>query len=184
MGVSASAATMQDAVRQSLLQFHVKPFLKFVVGDTANYNMNVTYSGQNISGTMVMSVTAVDSTGVTIDQNANIAGQTQDIVEVIDPNTGAIISVTVNGQKQTPPDPNDIQVTGQSNDTITVPAGSFPCVDTKFHMVSENTDGEQWSDTDTVPVGGMVQMNQTAVQDGQSIPVQLQLTSYQNGSGS
>jgi hypothetical protein len=152
----------------------VSPMARFTVGDTANYDLKVSSFG----GTMVMKVTAVDSSGVTIEQLADLGmlGK-QDIIEVIDPATGQIKSVTANGQKQTPPDPNDIQILSIDLATITVKAGTFKCQDVKMHMKSENTDGEQWADMDDVPVGGMLKMTTTQ----QGMPVELELTSFHKG---
>lgn len=165
------ATLMVKATHPFIQQAIVSPMARFNVGDTDNYDVSIA----SMPGTMVMKVTAVDATGVTIDQNMNLGALgNQDVVEVINPQTGAVISVTANGQKQTPPDPNDIQVTSVTLTTITVKAGTFKCQDAKFHMKSENQDGEQWADMDDVPVGGMLKMTTTQ----QGMPVSMELSSF------
>lgn len=104
--------------------------------------------------------------------------QTQTAVTVINPNTGDIISITVNGQKQTPPDPSDDEITSETPTSVTVPAGTFNCEDVKIHTKSSNTDSEQWVDVGgTVPVAGMLKMTTTQ----QGMPIEADLTSYTKG---
>jgi hypothetical protein len=148
---------------------------QFNVGDTDNYSLTVS----SMTGTMTMSVTAVTPTALTIDQNMSIDGQTQDAVEVVDPTTGNIISITVNGQKQTPPAPGDDTITSETSATVTVPAGTFNCEDVKIHTTSSNSDSEQWVDVGgVVPVGGMLKMTTTQ----QGMAIEADLTSYTKGS--
>ena len=175
VAAGASAANVAEMVAHAtqamVVQMAVHPMARFNVGDVANYNLTVS----SMQGTMVMTVTAATATAVTIDQKVDLGamGQ-QDEVEVIDPTTGQVTSITVNGQPQTPPDPNDQQITSQQLATITVPAGTFKCQDIKVHMKSENTDAEMWADMDDVPVGGMLKMTTTE----QGMPVEADLTSF------
>lgn len=167
---SATPVTIMDvigSVTQKMMQ--VGPMARFNVGDTASYNLSVS----SFKGTLVMSITSVDSKGVMINQDVDLMGK-QNIQELINPQTGEVIEMTVNGQKQTPPDPKDLQITGSDIGSATVPAGTFQCQDIKFHMKSENTDGEQWIDMSDVPVGGMVKMTTTQ----QGMPVLAELTSF------
>jgi hypothetical protein len=181
-GVSASAMTstqVQKAARQAALasghklaRLVVNPNVTFTVGDTASYSLSIA----SFSGTMVMTVTGNDSNGVTIDQKIDLSqiGQ-EDIVEVIDPATGQIKSITVNGQPQTPPNPDDIQIISDTKTTITEMGKDFKVDDLKIHDKANNSDSEMWVDPKDVPVAGMVKMTQTA--DG--LPLQADLTSYQ-----
>jgi hypothetical protein len=180
LGAGASAKSisltevMARSVAHTIAQRHVSPMITFKVGDTDNYSLSI----EGMTGTMVMSVTDVQADSLTIDQNISIAGQTQDAVEVINPNTGDIISITVNGQKQTPPAAGDDQITSETPTSITVPAGTFKCEDVKIHTTSTNSDSEQWVDVGgTVPVGGMLKMTTTA----QGLPVEADLTSFSMG---
>src|ERR1700733_11600837 len=97
---------VMNKISQSLLK--VSPRV-FKAGDTCNYNLTLA----GMAGTMVMSVKSVDSTGVWIDQNLSIMGQTEDEQELIDPATGQVKELIVNGQQQTPPDPNDVQIVSE-----------------------------------------------------------------------
>jgi hypothetical protein len=148
----------------------------FVAGDTANYDLTVS----SFSGTLVMTVKSVDSTGVWLDENASILGQTEDVQELIDPSTGQILQEIVNGQQQTPPPADDVQIISTSLATITVPAGTFNTQDIKAHLQSENQDEEMWIDSDDVLVGGMVKMTTTQ----QGMAVEADLTSQTHGTGS
>src|SRR5665213_1912670 len=165
---------MAQTVRQIVSAHHVNPMVAFKVGDTSNYTLSIS----SYSGTMVMKVTGVTATELTIDQNMSIAGQTEDAVEVINPSTGAIISITVNGQKQDPPAAGDDTITSETPTSINVPAGTFNCEDVKIHTASTNSDSEQWVDVGgIVPVGGMLKMTATE----QGMPVEADLTSFSHG---
>ena len=94
---------------------------------------------------------------------------------MINPNTGEVISMTVNGQKQDPPPAGDTEILSHTSASITVPAGSFNCQDVKTHSKSQNSDSEEWIDmSGTVHVGGMLKTTTTA----QGMPVVIELTAY------
>ena len=145
--------------------------LHFAKGDTANYSLTI---GSMINGTMVMTVDDIVADGVWLSQNMDLgfAGK-QQIRTLIDPNTGAIKKMIVNGKEQTPPSGDDITVIDSKADTITVPAGTFECLWIKAHSKSQNADVEQWANLKEVPVMGLVQLKSTS----QIGPVVAQLTS-------
>ena len=170
---SAHTTTLAEAVALSSAKIIKQNLLVdgFNVGDTNNYNLSVS----GMTGSMIMKVTGSTPQELTIQQDISIMGQQQTAIEVINPNTGEIISLTVNGQKQTPPAPGDTEIVSHASATITVPAGTFNCQDIKTHSKSQNTDAEQWVDmSGTVPVGGMLKMATTA----QGMPVTAELTQY------
>lgn len=176
VGAGAMATTIPHSavlVKVAKKALMVSPMARFTVGDTNNYELTVA----GTKGTIVMTITSVDAKGVMIDQTINIMGQTQDAQELINPMTGEVIEMTVNGQKQTPPDPNNTEIISESLATITVPAGTFNCQDVKLHNKKENTDGEQWMDMNDVPVGGMLKMTTTE----QGLDIMAELTSFSMG---
>jgi hypothetical protein len=170
---SAKTTTLVEAVALSTTKIIKQNLLVggFNVGYTNNYNLS--FAG--MSGSMVMKVTGSTPQELTIEQDISIMGQEQKAIEVINPNTGEIISITVNGQKQDPPPPGDTEIISHTSASITVPAGTFNCQDVKTHSKSQNSDSEQWVDmSGTVPVGGMLKMATTA----QGMPVTAELTQY------
>ncbi len=181
VGAAASATelpslshAMVHAVAQAIAGQDFAPMVGFKVGDTNNYSLSI----QSMTGTMVMKVTAVTATQLTIEQDMTIMGQTENVVEVVDPKTGNVISVTVNGQKQDPPAPGDDQITSETPTKITVPAGTFNCEDVKIHTKSSNTDSEQWVDIGgPIPIGGTLKMTSTV----QGMPIEADLVSYTIG---
>lgn len=160
VGAASQASTTPDvagAVARSTAKLMKQHMLVdvFNVGDTDSYNLSVA----GMTGTMVMKVTGVTPQELTIQQDISIMGQNQQAIEVINPNTGDIISITVNGQKQQVPPPGDTEIVSHTATSITVPAGTFNCQDVKTHSKSQNSDAEQWIDmSGTVPVGGMLKM--------------------------
>ncbi|MGZ3723891.1 MAG: hypothetical protein ACXVA9_13200 [Bdellovibrionales bacterium] len=171
---SAKSVTLAEVVARSTAKIIKQNILlvdQFNVGDTNNYELTVS----SFKGTMIMKVTGVTASELTIEQDISIAGQNQNAIEVVNPNTGEIISLTVNGQKQNVPPAGDTEIISHTSATITVPAGTFNCQDVKTHSKSENSDAEQWIDMGgTVPVGGMLKMATTA----QGMDVVAVLTQY------
>jgi hypothetical protein len=162
----------------------VRPMIGFNVGDTCNYNMTMTVEGSAMNGTMTMSITNITAPNMTIEQDMSISGQTENCSEVVNTTSGDVSSITCNGQPQTPPAAGTVTITGESNATITVPAGTFNTVDvtTSDSSTSPATVADEWVNQDTVPVGGMVQMTTTESEMGMTIPIEAQLTSFKNGS--
>jgi hypothetical protein len=179
IGASASAegVNMSRVMNQINAQLvKVQPMGHFTPGDTCNYNLSV----MGMTGTMTMSVKSVGPEGVWIDQAISLMGQNQDEQELIDPASGKVIKVIVNGQEQAPPDPNDVQIISEQKADVTVPAGTFHTIDVKVHIKSQNADQEMWIDPTNVPVAGLVKLGATA-QGG--IPITGELTKVTHGSG-
>lgn len=145
--------------------------LNLKVGDNAKYNVNVSF----IKGTMDMTVDSIGADGVWIHQNLDLsfAGK-QNIQILIDPNTGQIKKMIVNGKEQAPPTANDIEIVDTKEDTITVPAGTFLCVYIKAHDRANNQDAEQWVNMKQVAVFGLVK----SIAASQLGPVTIELTSF------
>lgn len=176
-GASAKSVNMSSVMTKvtHIMLNNVGPNVQFTKGDTDNYNLTL----EGITGSLVMSVQSVGSDGVWLDTKIDIAGQSQDEQELINPATGQVIKVIVNGQEQAPPDPNDVQIISETSATVTVPAGTFKTIDVKAHIKSQNTDMEQWVDPTDVLVAGMVKMATTV----QSIPLTAELTKVTHGTG-
>src|SRR6478672_8822024 len=99
--VNAKAATFADVVVQTQLpsimdQAHTMG-LGWKVGDLASYDIDMGF----IKGTMDMSVRSVEADGIWLVQDADLgfAGK-QKIETLLDPNTGAIKKMIVNGKEQ------------------------------------------------------------------------------------
>lgn len=165
VAVNASQKVMADVIAQGF---------NFVKGDAADYKLNM---GGFINGTMKMSVADVGADGVWIHQDMDLgfAGK-QNIQELIDPNTGEIKKMIVNGKEQAPPEPGDVEVIDSKEDTIRVPAGTFTCFYIKAKVTQDGkvSNVEQWIDLKDIPVMGLVK----TVMDSQLGPVTIELTSF------
>lgn len=128
-------------------------FLKWTVGDSADYKM----SGGIIQGDMKTLVREEVTEGFWVQQDMNLGFMGKQKVEILyDKNNGEVLQLLVNGQKQTPPDPNDMEVIDMKGDRITVPKGTFDCTYVKIHNKKENNDMEAWINPDAVPISGML----------------------------
>ena len=145
--------------------------LDWKVGQSANYSLDM---GGFLKGTMVMSVKSVDATGIWMVQDVDLSIQKQKIEVLMDPNTGAIKKMLVNGQEQQVPK-NDYEVIDQHEDHITVPAGAYDVIYVKIKDNANNGQiAEQWVNPRDIPLAGLVQSKA----DSQLGKVTIQLTSF------
>ena len=172
--VQAKAApTIIDAIvthtqAVSMDQAHTQA-LDWKAGDEADYNVDMGF----IKGTMVMKCREVTADGLWIDQNVDLQIQKQQISMLLDPNTGAIKKMLVNGQEQTPPKQN-IEVVEVKADHITVPAGSFDCVHARLHDKDANNEINSWINPQAIPLSGMLK----TIEPSQMGDVTIELTSF------
>jgi hypothetical protein len=160
-------------INQSMLaQTQMEGPFHFAVGDEASYKLNM---GGFLNGTMGMKVAAVDADGtVTINQDMSLMGQSQNCVEVLNPNTGEVKSFKCNGQDQKPGDQGDVEVVETKEDTVTVPAGTFTCLYIKAKQKTSNDVVEQWINPKEIPVFGLAK----TIAPSQLGKVTIELTSF------
>ena len=135
------------------------------VGESADYKINAGF----LPGTMKMFVREATSRGYWIEQNVDVIIQKQKVEIHIDKNTGEVIELIVNGKPQAPQE-NDAEVVDNSEDTVTVPAGTFDCLYIKTRN-SKGEEAEMWANPQVVAVFGLVKMASQA--QGQTVTVEL-----------
>ncbi len=146
--------------------------LEFNIGESADYNLDM---GGFMQGTMTMLVREESAEGYWIEQDVDLGGQQQKIEINLDKNSGQIVELLVNGQKQTPPDASNQELVESKEDHITVPAGDFDCVYLRIKDNSTNEESEAWLNPEIIPVMGMLK-NVAPSQFGQVV---IELTGYQ-----
>ncbi len=145
--------------------------LNWKVGDENNYKLNM---GGFLNGTMKMSVREIGADGIWLVQDVDLMIQKQKIEVLLDPNTGAIKKMLVNGQEQTPPKP-DYEVLEQKEDKVTVPAGTYDAIYIKIKDKAQNNAiSEQWINPRDIPISGMLK----SLADSQLGKVTIELTSF------
>jgi hypothetical protein len=154
---------------QILDQAHAQG-LNWKVGETANYSIDMGF----IKGTMVMSVREIAADGIWLDQNVDlgIAGK-QVMSALVDPNTGEIKKMLVNGKEQAVPK-NNTEVVEVKEDHITVPAGTFDCIHARIKDKDTNQETNAWINPQLIPISGMLK----TVQPSQMGEVTMLLTSF------
>jgi hypothetical protein len=176
VAVSANAyTTVSESIfasqQKSIQQAVVTEGLDWKVGQENDYKLNM---GGFINGTMVMTVREVGADGIWMVQDVDLMIQKQKIEVLIDPNTGAIKKMLVNGKEQEPPK-SDFQIIDQKEDHITVPAGEFDAI---YIKVQDNANKgqitEQWVNPRDIPLSGMLK----SVADSQLGKVTIELTSF------
>lgn len=126
--------------------------LDWKVGDSASYNIDMGF----IKGSMVMSVRSVGAEGIWMDQDMDLgfAGK-QKVETLIDPNTGEIKKMIVNGKEQAPPK-QDIEVIEIKEDKVTVPAGTFDCIHARLKDKENNNEINAWINPQLIPMSGLL----------------------------
>lgn len=126
--------------------------LDWKVGDRADYSIDMGF----IKGTMIMSVASVGADGIWMNQDADLgfAGK-QKIETLLDPNTGEIKKMLVNGKEQAPPK-QDVEIIDIKEDRITVPAGTFDCIHARLKNKEDNSEINAWMNPQVVPMSGLL----------------------------
>ena len=149
----ADVAQVQ-AISQSTLQ-NVKPaaMLNWTVGSTTDHNLNMGM----ISGTMHAIVREETAQGFWIQQDMDLGFMGAQKVEThINKDTGEIIELLVNGEKQTPPDASQTEIVESRRESVTVPKGTFESVWVKLRDKKDNKESQVWINPTIVPMGGMI----------------------------
>ena len=176
-GMQSFAANLTPALTAKSIAIitvkDVRPaaMLNWTVGSTADYNINMGF----ISGTMHAQVREETPVGFWIQQDMDLGFMGAQKVEIhINKDTGEIIEMLVNGQKQEAPDPANMEIVESRREKVTVPKGEFDSVYVKMHDKKENKDSEAWVNPSIVPMGGMLKQ----VADGPMGQVTVELTDY------
>ena len=141
----------------------------WVIGDQNNYNIDMGF----IQGTMEMSVKDIVPEGIWLLQNANLGFLGAQVIEtLIDPATGKVLKMLVNGQEQEPPVLN-VELIEVIDATVTVPAGTFDCQHIRLLNKDDNKEMKMWS-SGLVPLSGLVK----SINPSQFGNVTTELTSF------
>ena len=141
------------------------------VGDSADFSINMSI----VKGTMHSFVREHVEQGVWLQQDMDMGMFGKQVIEILlDPTTGEILALIVNGEKQTPPEPGDMEIIDVQNTNITVKAGSFDCMYVKILNKKDNKESEVWINPDVVPLGGMLKQKAPS----QMGEVVVELTKY------
>ncbi|MCB0391145.1 MAG: hypothetical protein KDD58_07635 [Bdellovibrionales bacterium] len=177
IGAQASAndntIVFQVLKAQGLFDQKVKPLgLDWKVGENTQHNINMGF----VSGTMDSKVREATTEGFWMEQKMNLGFFGEQLVEIhINKNTGEIIEMRVNGEKQTPPDQGNQEIVDMQEASISVPAGTFDCVYLKIRDNSNNQESQAWLNPTVIPMTGMIKM----IQPSQFGEVVVELTGYQ-----
>ncbi|MEK6555502.1 MAG: hypothetical protein AABZ31_09700, partial [Bdellovibrionota bacterium] len=82
-----------------------------------------------------------------------------------------------NGQKQTPPSPEDQEIVETRNETVTVAKGTFDCIYVKIKDVKSNAITEAWINMTLIPISGMAK----SIVGSQMGPITIELTAFTRG---
>lgn len=144
--------TVQHITQQTILGQAETQGLNWKVGDTNNYVIDMGF----LKGTMSMSVREIGADGIWLDQKVDMgfAGK-QDVQTLLDPNTGAVKKMIVNGQEQAPPKQN-VELIDTTEDRITVPAGTYDAIHARLKDKDNNQEINIWVNPQQIPISGML----------------------------
>lgn len=161
-GLNAAAATEADISDMSQAIFMKQhelmagsigtEGLNWKVGDENDYSLDMGF----IKGTMIMKVASIGADGIWMNQDMDLgfAGK-QKVETLLDPNTGEIKKMIVNGKEQAPPK-SDIEVIEMTEDNIKVPAGTFDCIHARIKDKENNQEINMWINPQLIPLSGML----------------------------
>ena len=129
--------------------------------------------GGFLSGTMKMFCREIIADGIWLVQDVDLSIQKQKIEVLLDPNTGQIKKMLVNGKDQAPPK-QDVELIDQKEDKVTVPAGTFDAIYLKIKDKGDGKISEQWVNPRDIPLSGMLK----SLADSQFGKVTIELTSF------
>lgn len=156
---------------QGIKQAVVTEGIDWKVGDESNYKLNI---GGFLNGTMRMYVKSIGADGIWLAQEMNLQIQKQTMEMLLDPNTGAIKKVLVDGKEQQLPK-SDPQIVDSRQEQVTVPAGTFDSFWIKIQdKANNNEESQQWVNPQQIPLSGMIK----AIQNSQIGKVTIELTSF------
>ncbi len=128
--------------------------INWAIGDACHYDLSM---ASFIKGKLDIVVREKNAEGYWLDQNVDLGFLGKQTMSVlIDPNTGAIKKVIVDGKEQTPPEQGEMEVIEVKEAKVTVPAGTFDAVYFKVHDKKQNQDTEQWVNPKLIPISGML----------------------------
>lgn len=160
-------ATQQTQIQQSIVTLG----LDWKVGDENNYKLNM---GGFLNGTMKMSVREIGADGIWLVQDVDLMIQKQKIEILLDPNTGVIKKMLVDGKEQAVPK-TDMEIIDQKEDKVTVPAGTYDAIYLKVKdKANKDAISEQWVNPRDIPLSGMLK----SLADSQLGKVTIELTSF------
>ena len=153
--VSTEDGAMIDLVslQKNLISATVEEGLNWHVGDRAEYQLNAPIG----RGTSVQFVREDVGTAFWMQTDVDMGFLGRQKIEVLaNKATGRIERLLVNGNEQTPPDPNDVEIIDTREERIRVPAGEFQSTYRKIKNKKDNSIQEGWSNAQMVPMGGML----------------------------
>lgn len=162
-----SAEKIDLLVLQTTITQNLAGVIDWKVGQELNNKLTL----MGMEGTMKVSVASETDKGFWLNQDMSIMGQNMNSEALVSKEDGTIIELKVNGQKQTPPEPPEMEIQEMKNTDVTVPAGKFACVYAKLKDLKTNNIMEAWLNQKEIPINNMLKMITT--QQGMEITVEL-----------
>lgn len=148
--------------------------LNWNVGDYANYNM----AGGFIQGTNEMSIREKVSEGFWLEQNMDLGFLGKNKIEIlIDPDTGEIRKLIVNGKEEAIPDNGGMEIISAEESKVTVPAGTFEAIHLKVKDTKSGDVSQMWINPDLIPINGSAK----SISPSQFGDITLELTAHGRG---
>ncbi len=168
-GDALTLSVVKAFQKQVAVEAGINAMLDWKVGEQASYNLDAGF----IQGTMVMKVREEITEGFWLDQDISVMGQAIKAEILIDKNTGEILQLIVNGQKQEIPKQN-VEIVETKEAEITVPKGTFKCIYARIKDLDSGDESELWINPQVVPIMGMIK----TIQPSQMGTVTLELTDF------
>lgn len=155
MGATAFAGEKIDLVAiQTTITRNLSGVIDWKVGQSLDNKITL----MGMEGTMKVVVASETDKGYWLNQDMSIMGQAMTSKALISKEDGTILELEVNGQKQTPPEPPEMEIQEMKNVDVTVPAGKFACTYAKLKDLKTEEITEAWLNPKEIPINGMLKM--------------------------
>ena len=121
------------------------------VGEYANFNISSPFG----SGEMKKWVNSEEGEAIWVHSEISMAGQTQTAQLKISRVTGEILEYIENGQKKAPPSQDGTEIIEQTEEQVTVPAGTFDSIRIKIRT-ADGKNLETWINPSQVTMEGTI----------------------------
>lgn len=149
------------------------------VGDTLNFELRI--KPVPVAASTVLQVTAMEKDAITLLETISYKTLKVSIETVLDPNTGQIKSIKVNGRPSKVPtgSASTTKVVKEEEAHIKVPAGEFDCIHivTETETKGQTSQSEMWVNPAAIPISGMLK----SVSVAGYATIQMELLSFVRG---
>jgi hypothetical protein len=145
--------------------------INWVVGDKAGYNVDLGIA----KGTMKTLVREKEGENFWLNQELALGAAGDHLIEtLINPETGDIVKLIVDGKEEQIPETPETEIVSTQEEQVTVPAGTFSSIHVVLKDVKSGKESDSWINETEIPVFGLLK----SVEPGDYGKTKIDLTDF------